>query len=132
MLNFSQVIPKVSYTLKVADATVASWETHPLSHDNVENAVTEDFGSDLELWTNLTNTLKELYLEGNARINYGKKVEVVNAVVKAYSSANNGIHNKLILRVTEQCKFNSKISSVQAPGHIRELSVKLSEVWLFF
>ena len=79
------------YTLDVADATVASWETHPLSEDDIEAAVTEDFGSDLELWTNLTNALKELYLEGNARTNYGKKGDIVNAVTKAYSNANNGI-----------------------------------------
>lgn len=98
----SQVIPKVSYTLKVADATVASWETHPLSHDDVENAVTEDFGSDLELWTNLTNTLKELYLEGSARTNYGKKVDIVNAVVKAYSNANNVSGDKVDVKLVDE------------------------------
>lgn len=91
-LYFSQIIPKVSYTVDVDNSGVRSWEAHPLRTDRLETAVADDFGTDLELWTNLTNALRQLYLEGDAKSNYGKKGQVKSAVVTAYSKANNGKH----------------------------------------
>ncbi|XP_053395071.1 uncharacterized protein LOC128555750 isoform X2 [Mercenaria mercenaria] len=97
-----QIIPKVSYTLDVADAPVTSWETRPLLIKDLQTAVTEDFGSDLELWTNLTNTLRQIYFEGDAKTNYGKKGELTSAVVTAYSSANNVTEDTVNLQLVEE------------------------------
>ena len=78
------------YTVSMSNQLKQSWQADPLPEANVVAALTSDFGSLLEIYTNATHLVEKYYINGEPSTVNGQKVALQNAIVTAYSNANNG------------------------------------------
>lgn len=86
-LYHRSVVNEVSYSVELDGVPRFSWEAQPLPATEVESGIAEDFGSQLEIWTNATSILQQLYLNGTMHV---ETENTTLAIRKAWATANNG------------------------------------------
>ncbi|KAH3829001.1 hypothetical protein DPMN_130989, partial [Dreissena polymorpha] len=121
------MVHRLSYALTINDVPMTSWEVRPLTAERTQRAVTDVSSvSQIEVWLNVTNILKQIYLQGRSLSDTTSQESVKQTLVKTWAISKNVSESSVAIQLVKDATQRDDLFVTDDWTSVTKLSYGLS------